>query len=181
MFDYIFADGKLKNYIQESTFDCWIGTNFEGYSSMSSPNKGVFGEMFVEKYMDNLGSEVKERTNKGHDKIIDGHKTEIKFSLGANSKKTKKQRDRVFRINHLSVDKDNDRVIFFGISKIPDESVMVWWNSKDFNDYISSGPGIFHYQQGGKKIKNDDYMFCGDDIQKFLDLDFVKHIDEWTK
>jgi hypothetical protein len=147
MFDYIFSDGELKKYVDDSTFDCWVGTDFEGYAALSSTNKGVFGEMFVEKFMIARGSKVLERLNKGHDKIIDGHKTEIKFSLGVNDKKTKSQKDRMFLINHLSVNKDNDRVIFFGISKKHEESVMVWWNSQDFNDYVSSGPGIFHYQQ----------------------------------
>lgn len=181
MFDYIFKDGTLKQYIQENSFDYWTGTEFEGYTALSSPNKGVFGEMFVQKFMEQRGSSVMERENKGHDRIIDGYKTEIKFSLGANSKLKKSQRENVYRINHLSTRKDYERVIFFGINRDFKKSIFIWWDSFDFNSYVENSTGIFSHQQGGKKQKIDDYMFAGDNIDTLLNLDFVKNIDDWTK
>ena len=75
--------------------------------------------------------------------------------------------------------KDNQRVIFFGINKKETESVLVWWNSSDFNNYVENGPGIFYFQQGGNKLSNDDYMFVGTS-EELMKLDFIKTIDTWS-
>ena len=77
--------------------------------------KGKFGEKFVENYMTHLGYTVEERHNgdPGHDRIIDGKKIEIKFSI-ANKVNGVPRKDR-YLINHISLSKDWDRLIFFGI------------------------------------------------------------------
>lgn len=173
MFDNIFSDGELTKFIKSKTNDPWVNTPFEGYMFLHNASKGSFGEKFVQKYMEQKGSTVKKKTNSGHDRVIDGHKTEIKFSLGGNRK------DSVYYINHLSVEKDNERVIFFGINKQEEQSLLVWWNSCDFNDYVKNGPGIFYFQQGGNKLSNDDYMFVGTPEELFS-LNFVKSIENWS-
>ena len=58
MFDSIFADGTLREYIDNNLKDPWKGTNFEGYVSMSHKQKGEFGERFVSKFMTSLGHEI---------------------------------------------------------------------------------------------------------------------------
>jgi hypothetical protein len=173
MFQDIFIDGELIHFIKNKTNDPWKGTPFEGYMFLHNASKGSFGEKFVQKYMEKRGSIVKKKTNSGHDRIIDGFKTEIKFSLGGNKK------DNVYYINHLSVEKDNERVIFFGINKKEEKSLLVWWNSLDFNNYVKNEPGIFYFQQGGNKLNNDDYMFVGSS-EELLSLDFVKLINNWS-
>ena len=172
MFESIFADGELSDFIKSKTNDPWKGTPFEGYTFLHNASKGSFGEKFVKKYMEQKGSIVKKKVNSGHDRVIDGYKTEIKFSLGGNKK------DNVYYINHLSVEKDNQRVIFFGINKQEDKSLLVWWNSSDFNEYVKNGPGVFYFQQGGNKLSNDDYMFVGSS-EELMALGFVKRINDW--
>lgn len=176
MFDNIFLDGELTEFIKNKTYDPWENTPFEGYMKLHNASKGSFGEKFVQKYMEQKGSKVNKKTNSGHDRIIDGYKTEIKFSLGGNTNKDKT----VYYINHLSVNKDNQRVIFFGINKKEEQCLLSWWNSSDFNEYVKSGPGVFYFQQGGNKLTNDDYMFVGTP-EVFKSLSFVKDISEWSK
>jgi hypothetical protein len=176
MFENIFSDGELSNFIKLKTNDTWKNTPFEGYTFLHNASKGSFGEKFVQKYMEQNGCIVKKKTSAGHDRIIDGYKTEIKFSLGGNNIK----KDNLFYINHLSVEKDNNRVIFFGIHKDIEKCLFVWWDSLDFNNYVKNGPGIFYFQQGGNKLSNDDYMFVGTP-EELLILPFIKNIKEWRE
>jgi len=175
MFENIFADNELTQFIKSKTNDPWKDTSFEGYTFLHNASKGSFGEKFVQKYMEQKGSTVKKKSSSGHDRVIDGYKTEIKFSLGGNGQK----RDNLYYINHLSVEKDNERVIFFGINKQETKNLLVWWNSLDFNNYVVGGPGIFYFQQGGNKLSNDDYMFVGTP-EELLSLGFVKPIESWS-
>ena len=59
MFDSIFADGSLRDYIDSNLKDPWIGTNFEGYVKISPKQKGELGERFVSKFMTLAGCDVK--------------------------------------------------------------------------------------------------------------------------
>ena len=87
MFESIFSDGELSGFIKSKTYDPWKNTPFEGYTLLHNASKGSFGEKFVQKYMEKNGSVVNKKTNAGHDRIIDGYKTEIKFSWGGNTNK----------------------------------------------------------------------------------------------
>ena len=91
MFVSIFEDGSLQDYINQNAQDPWIGTPFQGYVFMSPKQKGEFGERFVSKLMTLSGSEVKraKTSTAGHDRVIDGILTEIKFSLATRDKKGK--------------------------------------------------------------------------------------------
>ena len=47
MFDSIFEDGSLRDYINQNVQDPWIGTPFQDYVFMAPKQKGEFGERFV--------------------------------------------------------------------------------------------------------------------------------------
>ena len=115
-----FKDGELLEFMRTSQQNNWLNTYFENYGGLSTKNKGEFGEMFVEKLFRGAGSTIEKPTNPGHDRIIDGYKTEIKFSL-ANSPLWKKTNQRLivpdeFTFNHIACEKDWDRFVFCGVN-----------------------------------------------------------------
>ena len=65
MFDSIFADGSLRDYIDSNLQDPWKGTNFEGYVYLSPKQKGELGERFVSNLMNNLGHKVERAAIEG--------------------------------------------------------------------------------------------------------------------
>ena len=101
MFESIFSTGTLRNYIDSNVQDPWEDTEFKGYVYMSPKQKGEFGERFISYYMLIADHAVKraETSTAGHDRIIDGIKTEIKFSLATRNKKGGVNKDK-FIINH---------------------------------------------------------------------------------
>ena len=77
-----------------------------------------------------------------------------------------------FVINHVSKGKDWDRLIFCGINPREEDLRLVWFTRADFAKHVESGASsCFNTQQGGKKIKNDDYMCT--DIQTLMSYDWV--------
>jgi hypothetical protein len=191
LIERLFKDAELESFLIESHKNNWIGTSFEKYVEISTKNKGVYGEFMVEKYMEISGHSVEPPTDLGHDRIIGGIKTEIKFSL-ANSPTITSGRDNPllgqklinpdeFTFNHIAEGKDWDRLIFFGInphpnqkdtnwklyhtrtsSQIKPEQIRAYWMSKeDFVKHMRTLQTIFSHQQGGKKGGNDDYMAAG--------------------
>ena len=155
---------------------------FNNYHALSTKGKGKCGEIFVSEYMRQMGSKIDKPTNPGHDRNVDGHKTEIKFSLAnANPKKTKIIRDK-FMINHVAIGKDWQRFIFCGINPEDGnehERIRIhWMHKKDFVDYMNgSGEKIFKHQQSGKKGENDDYICTN--YNALTSLPFVMDIKEW--
>lgn len=178
MFDSIFEDGSLVNYIKQNLQDPWIGTPFEGYVFMSPKQKGEFGERFVSKYFELKGNFVKraKTSTDGHDRVIDGILTEIKFSLATRDKKGGVKEDQ-FIINHVSKDKDWERLVFFGINSKEESSRLFWFTKEDFLNHLESNDCLFAAQQGGKSIGNDDYICTK--INKLVECNFVKDIQEW--
>jgi len=171
--DNVFTDNALQTYIKEKNVDLWLNTKYEGYTFLSPKQKGEFGEMFVTKYMTSKGSKVLPKQNDGHDRIIDGYKTEIKFSL-SNKYQNKLRKDSFF-INHVSIGKDWDRLVFVGINYNESESRLIWFTKQDFIDGIQE---LFDKQQGGKNLTNDDLKLSGK-IDKLLLHPLVKTIDGW--
>ena len=172
LFKEIFSDGELVKFLNKNKHDPWVNTNFENYVYLLNTQKGIFGEMFVERYMRKKGSIVMPRENKGHDRIIDGYKTEIKFSLCVRSEEGLKED--FFMINHISINKDWERLIYFGVNFALSKSRLIWFNKEDFIQNVDS----FKNQQGGKTVDNDDFMYSGD-INNLLILPFIKKIDFW--
>jgi len=158
----------------------WSNDNvFKDYHKLGNKQKGVAGEYFVENIMKKMGSTVIPPTHTEHDRIIDGHKTEIKFSLAV-SKGNNILSDK-FIINHVAISKDWDRLVFCGIN--PKDSLsrrvqMYFFSKEDFRDYMeqNSDP-IFKHQQSGKKGGNDDFI-CAN-FKEFVKLPFIKTIESW--
>lgn len=178
MFQSIFEDSDLLGYIESNLQDPWKGTPFEGYVFMSPKQKGEFGERFVSKMMTLAGHEVKraKTSTAGHDRVISGIRTEIKFSLATRDKKGGIYGDK-FIINHVSVCKDWERLIFCGINEQEGDARIVWFSKEDFADHMKSEDCMFNPQQAGKSGGNDDYICTN--IKKLLEFDFVKDIKEW--
>lgn len=178
MFYSIFEDGSLRDYINQNAQDPWVGTPFQGYVFMSPKQKGEFGERFVAKYFDAKGSEVKraKTSTAGHDRVIDGIMTEIKFSVATRNKVGGVKEDQ-FIINHVSKDKDWERLVFFGINPTEDNCCFFWFNKEDFIKHLESDNCLFAPQQGGKSIGNDDYICTK--VDKLKCMSFVKSLDLW--
>ena len=178
MFDTIFDDGSLCGYINDNLKDPWKGTSFEGYVFMSPKQKGEFGERFVSKLMTLSGSEVKraKTSTAGHDRVIDDILTEIKFALATRNKKDGVTIDK-FIINHVSVGKDWQRLIFCGINSDEKDARIVFITKEDFEAHLKSDKCYFNIQQGGKKVGNDDYICTN--VAALLECDFVRDIAEW--
>ncbi|NDB57806.1 hypothetical protein EB001_05115 [bacterium] len=176
MFYSIFEEGSLRDYINQNVQDPWIGTPFEGYVFMSPKQKGTFGERFVSKYFVLKGSKVEKPKNTGHDRIIDKKSSEIKFSLATRDKKGGINEDQ-FIINHVSKDKDWERLVFFGINPSEDDCCFFWFCKEDFIQHLESDECVFASQQGGKSIGNDDYICTK--INKLKSMPFVKSMDQW--
>lgn len=178
MFDSIFFDESLQQYISNNLKDPWINTPFEGYVFLSPKQKGEFGERFVSKYFVTKSSKIKKAktSTAGHDRIIDGILTEIKFGLATRDKIGGIKEDQ-FIINHVSKDKDWERLVFFGINSTEDNCRFFWFSKQDFLEHLESDNCLFSAQQGGKSIGNDDYICTK--IDKLKCMPFVKTIEQW--
>lgn len=165
---------------------------FKDYHKLGNKQKGVVGEFYVERIMTALGSSVSPPTHTDHDRVIDGLKTEIKFSLAASEGK-KIVKDK-FIINHVAMTKDWDRLLFCCINPIegwgnvkirkndsmPYERMRAYFIEKeDFIKYMNSeGDKLFKHQQSGEKGGNDDYICTN--VDKLIKLPFVKKISDWS-
>ena len=178
MFESIFSTGTLRNYIDANVQDPWEDTEFKGYVYMSPKQKGEFGERFVSYYMLITDRAVKraETSTAGHDRIIDGIKTEIKFSLATRNKKGGVNKDK-FIINHVSVGKDWERLIFCGINPDEKDARIVFITKEDFEAHLKSDNCLFNVLEVCKSICNDDYICTK--VADLLECDFVQDISKW--
>lgn len=176
MFDTLIENSGLRDYIDANAQDPWHDTMFRGYVFMSPKQKGEFGERFVSHYMEEEQCLVERAATStaGHDRVIDGILTEIKFSLATRNKKGGVKKDS-FIINHISRDKDWERLIFFGINPNEEDARLLWFSKEDFIANLDSG--LFAHQQGGGKIGNDDYICTK--VAALLAEPWVKSVDEW--
>jgi len=150
---------------------------FSKYHALSTKVKGKVGEKYTAGYFIAAGREVKKPQNSGHDRIVDGIKTEIKFSL-ANTIDGRIVHDK-FMINHVSVCKNWERLVFVGINPM-DAKVRVrayFMEKEDFVKHMKGGSTVFKHQQAGKRGGNDDYICTN--FASFVSLPFVKDISEW--
>lgn len=178
VFDFLVEDAhwaKLNRHNNNWASD----QTFKNYHKLGNKQKGVAGEYVVEKIMEQKGYSVIPPTDPGHDRIIDGYKTEIKFSLAVSKGDT--IIDDKFIINHVAVGKDWERLIFCGVNPLDSQSnryQMYFFDKSDFTNYMKSGDRtVFNHQQSGSKVANDDYM-CSK-FNKFIELPFIKPIEMW--
>ena len=180
MFSQLFNDGSLADYISEQTIDPWQNTPFCDYVFMSPKQKGEFGERFVSKFMGDVMSCDVQRaktSTAGHDRVIDKWLVEIKFALATRDAKKGGTKKDSFIINHVSRDKDWQRLIFFGINEDEKDARLYYFNKADFLYHLQSDKCLFAHQQGGKKIENDDYICTK--VNKLIQEDWVHPITEW--
>ena len=171
----IFRDGSLKQYIENNIQDPWVDTVFKGYVHMDPKQKGEFGEQVVSRYLGNLGFTIEDRNEYGHDRIINGLRTEIKFSL-AQKNSTGGIHPNRFVLNHISCKKEWDRLFFMGING-ENKIQILWFTKKDFTKYVNEVQQhercVFRKQQGGKMGKNDDFMCNSTNFIRLMNLPFV--------
>ena len=171
----IFQDGSLKQYIENNIQDPWIDTVFKGYVHMDPKQKGEFGEQVVSRYLGNLGFIIKDRNEYGHDRIVNGLRTEIKFSLAQKNPSGGIFPNR-FVLNHISCKKEWDRLFFMGING-ENKIQVIWFTKKDFTKYVNEveqhNGCVFRKQQGGKMGKNDDFMCNSTNFIRLMNLPFV--------
>ena len=152
---------------------------FKDYHKLGNKQKGVAGEYFVENIMRKMGSTVIPPTHTDHDRVIDGYKTEIKFSLAVS--KGLDIIDNKFIINHVAMGKDWDRLIFCGINPKNSSSnrvQMYYFDKEDFIVYMTQTLSpIFKHQQTGKKGGNDDFICTK--FEELIKLPFIKEIKLW--
>ena len=182
MFGSLFADGSLRKYIEANITDPWETTPFEGYAFMNPKQKGEFGERFATKLLQQAGHTVERAhsSTAGYDRIVNGKKVEIKFSLANRDKVHGGVKKDVFVLNHVSMAKDWERLLFIGVNAEETDLRLVWFTRLDFtNHIITAGDGkrCFNLQQGGKKVKNDDWMCTK--IPNLMAQDWV-HTGIWT-
>lgn len=134
----------------------WKDTPLEDYYCVSPKQKGVQGEKIAETILKELGYDVKPATSSGNDRLVNGIKTEIKFSAAS-----EKNSDWKFTFNHIGFKKDWDDIIFVGVNG--DLRVHITrYNKESFpKEYLS-------HQQGGKSGDNDDFMSTGTKSQKLM-------------
>lgn len=166
------------DYISSCLKDPWKNTALEGYVFMGPKQKGEYGERIVEAFMKVKGLHVSRAhsSTAGYDRIIDGVKTEIKFSVACRDKNGNIQNDQ-FIINHISKKKDWERLIFLGINSDFDKYRMVWFEKTDFVKYVETEQKTFNVQQGGKDGSNDDYICTR--FNMLSECSFVKDISTW--
>jgi len=191
----IFEKINMKEQIELWSTNNWSDSDLSIYPPLGPKQKGSFGEKYVEGFMRVGGSVVSPPTNSGHDRVVDGYKTEIKFSLASSNTKAglKLIDEDSFTFNHIAIGKDWERFIFFGIN--PDETNpnirggnltkpeirAFYMNKRDFVNHmrkVGKHCSVFKPQQGGKKANNDDYIVTGD-IGKLISLSFVKPLSQW--
>ncbi len=158
----------------------WKRTPWERYCLLGPKQKGGFGEAVLEAYLSRNGHNVESPEGTGHDRIIDGFRAEIKFSVASsNKKKDGKLIDPdSFTFNHIAVGKDWEVFYFAGMNPSPDNpnvrqkkdgssspSQRIYMMTKeDFVKHMSQEDTYpFRAQQGGKKADNDDYIVAGRD------------------
>ena len=179
MFHNLFADGTLRSYIDSNLNDPWVGTPFEGYVFMSPKQKGEFGERFVSKFMENMLCEVKRAATStaGHDRVIDNIRTEIKFALATRARKGGVVVDK-FIINHVSVCKDWERLIFCGINPSDSDLRIFYITKEDFEAHLKSDNCLFNVQQGGQNGGNDDYICTN--VAALMQTAIARPIVQWS-
>ena len=137
---------NVVNYLEGLAYNPWNGTILEGYYALNPASKGSKGERAVEEILKELGYSVKPRKNAGHDRIINGVKTEIKFALAVN-------RNNNFQciFNHIGMEKDWDEIILCCVNG--DMEIRMVSFTKD-----NLPLELCSHQQGGRNGSNDDFM-----------------------
>lgn len=148
---------EILNYFENVELENkWSGTPVEKYASLGPKQKGSWAEKIVRSYLEDKGHFIENPSNVGHDFILDGVKTELKFGLATD-------RNTNWRtiFNHIGLEKDWDQIIFACVNG-DCQTRIVKINKEDLPSELLS------HQQGGNKSNNDDFMINGVKARKIL-------------
>lgn len=124
----------------------WAGTPCEDFYNLNAHAKGSKFENIISDILKEHGHTVTDRLNPGHDRLVDGVKTEIKGGLS-----TDRNNDYRIVFNHIGFEKDWDQIILACVNG-DGELVIAAYSKENFpREYIQ-------HQQGGKNSTNDDFM-----------------------
>jgi len=171
------ADSLIKE-LTKASYDPYYGTSLAGYKFLTTKAKGAYGEKFTKALLVQLGHTVTDRTDSGHDGVVDGFLTEFKFSVagGSTAKRPEPVKNR-WIINHVAKHKSWERLIFVGINKDINNSVIVFITKQQFIDVVTEPLTFFRHQQGGEKGKNDDYI--SSKMMKLIEDGHFLGMDKW--
>jgi hypothetical protein len=74
------ADTVKRDYIGKDKYDAWAGSPFAWIRTLPSRQVGKIGEQLVEKWCTAKGLKVSSSGDLHADRVIEGHRVEIKFS-----------------------------------------------------------------------------------------------------
>lgn len=147
------------------------GGVFKNYSRLPPGKKGKFGEGVVSDVCTGFGLTVTKPLGRGHDRCINGIRTEIKTSMA--------QIDGTWMINHVGVKKDWERIIILLIGPNLDDDRLVWFTKEAFLE-MNKTKKYFTRQQGGKRGKNDDRMSTGKKLENLINSGLATELSsEW--
>lgn len=174
----------MQEFIAENLCDPWVGTPFQGYKFLDNKQKGQFGEIFTSNLLLKLGHTVEKspKSNDSFDRLVNGKKVEIKFSIAHTDNKKKIIKPNCFTMNHVSVNKDWDRLLFVGVNPVYTQSVMKFMEKETFIKIVNDQEkfkNFFACQQGGNTGGNDDYMSTEKKLYRLLTSEYMRDITEW--
>ena len=147
---------ELKDYFTLDNTNPWKNTPLENYYALNPAAKGNKAETIVSNILTSMGHKVANRENAGHDRIIDGIKTEIKFALAA-----ERNCDWGCIFNHIGFEKDWDQILLICVNG--DGNIRgVTFNKDTFPK------NLLNHQQGGSNSTNDDYMVNSTNSKEIL-------------
>jgi len=177
--DPILNNPVLKDFILNNIHDPWsdIKHDAQGYKALGAKQKGLYGEIYARILLEESSKVVLKGTNYGHDYIVDGHKTEVKFSLAQTDSKTKIIVPDRFMMNHVGVKKDWDRLLFVGINPCSKDRRVFWFTKSGIKECIKLG--YFSSQSSGKQGDNDDYMCGAESLLSLIRSKYAHTLDQW--
>ena len=167
MFSYTkeFASSNTLNELtHDKTAEWWDGSLFESFRMITNPRtKGKIGEKLVSDVMEQLGSKIERSKDSNFDRIIDGHRTEIKVSTAWECTQNK------FRWSQIR-DQPYDRIIFAGVN--PNEVKLSWATKQDLIDNVFNEK---HIQHSGL-----DIWWVSTDLDGLIEnIDWMRPISTW--
>lgn len=144
--------------------ESWIGSSNEKVRILPSATKGAFGAKIAKNVLASIGVDTFGPGASAYDIMVDGQKTEVKFSTGMGSKGK-------YTFQQLRKFHDFDRCIFVAVSP---EETRIWWATRtDLDEHV------FAYdkcrQHGGKKGKTDTYWIKNAEVP----LKWFRDMEEW--
>jgi hypothetical protein len=177
--DPILGNSVLRDFIKNNTHDPWeiLMHDIRGYKALDAKQKGLYGEKYARFLLLESDKVVTKPSNRGHDYIVDGYKTEVKFSVTQTDNKTKNIIIDRFMMNHIGLKKDWDRLLFIGSNLCLSNRRVFWFTKSDVEKCIELG--YLKRQSNGEEGDNDDYMTGGKSLLKMIRSKYAHTLDQW--